>query len=405
MKELKLFFGLMICAVCIGVCCSCSDDDDNGTVIPPLPEVDIADDIPGEWVYDHPEEGAWQSMKFVQEGAFFCFSDNKSNWTKTLERIEQGNYGVEGKKVSAQNGTTYLDMTVSEINGYQFMARLNESTLDLTYHKVVMRTHLSFGESVIPPYSELVDTTIIGYKSHDESLALVESSTGEITATANNGRTYVDIITANGTAVIKVMIGKINDGDEDEVSPIKGKVFTPIDKNINLPVAILGKWVWDKNYWELFNFLGNGKVYYSNEDKARKIYNDNASGDYTIDTENNTLTLHVLPTGGTPMTVIMSITAINRYCFTAKFFLENGQSTGTYTYSKLLDTLELTVDSTVAPDYHVDDETIISGFKSHNTKIVDVDSVTGELKGKKTGRTYVDVITDEGTAVVEVNVK
>ncbi len=46
----------------------------------------------------------------------------------------------------------------------------------------------------------------------------------------------------------------------------------------------------------------------------------------------------------------------------------------------------------------------IVGFSSHNSKIVEVDSKTGEIKAMSGGRTYIDVITTEGTAVVEVNV-
>ena len=403
---MKNIINILFCAVCICTLFSCDDDSKNDSTIE-IPEVDIADEIIGEWVYDNPEEGSWQSMKFVAEGSFFCYSDNKDNWSTVLKDINKGSYGVKGMAVSANNGSTYLDMTVSKINGYQFTTRLHETTLDIIFHKVVMRTHLNYGESIIPPYNELVDTTIVEYKSHDENIAIVDSSTGEITAVANNGRTYVDIVTNSGTAVVKVMIGKVNDGDESEISPIKNKTITPPQPILNLPKAILGQWIWDGSYWESIKFLENGKVYYSNVDASRGIYNENAPGEYTIDTTNNRLTLKVLPTGGTQMTVVMAMTAISKYSFTAKFYLTNGQSTGTFTYSKQLNSVELKGGESLLPEYEtfMEEGTVITGYKSHNSQIVEVNSDTGELTAKMGGRTYVDIVTEDGTAVIEVLVK
>ena len=403
---MKTLFKLLFLIICSCFYCSCGKDDSKSSVID-IPETDIAEEIIGEWVYDHPDEGAWQSMKFVAKGSYFCYSDNKDNWTSKLKDINKGNYGVKGMVVSAANGATYLDMTVSKINGYQFTARLNETTVDFTYHKVVMRAHLNFGESVLPPYKELVDNPIISYKSHDESVAIIDNITGEITAVVNNGRTYVDIVTSNGTAVIKVMIGNVNDGDEAEVSPIAEKVVTPPQPVLNLSKAILGKWIWDGSYWESINFLENGKVYYSNVDDARGIYNENASGEYTIDASTNRLTLKVLPTGGTQMTVIMEMTAISKYSFTAKFYLTNGQYTGTFTYAKELGSIELRGGETILPEYDklVESRTVIQKFQSHNSNIVEVNSNTGEITARMGGHTYIDVVTEDGTAVLEVVVK
>lgn len=401
---MKAKINLLLFILCT-VLFSCCKEDSTTDIIP---ESDISEEIVGEWVYDNPEDSVWQSMKFVAEGSFFCYSDNKSNWTERLKRINEGIYGVKGLVISGANGTTYLDMTVSKINGYQFTGRFNETTVDFTFNKVVRRIHLNFGESFQPEYEELVDAKIIGYKSHDEGIAVIDEATGEITAMANNGRTYVDIITESGTAVVKVMVGKINDGDEEEISPIgKKNVGTINDPSLNLSKAIIGKWIWDASYFEEMNFLENGKIYYSNIDVARGIYNENASGDYTIDASTKRITLKVLPTGGTQMTVIIEMKAINKFSFTAKFYLTNGETTGTFTYARQIDSIELGDDETRQPDYKsiVGEGTIITGYKSHNSKIVEVDSATGELTAKMGGKTYVDIVTDEGTAVIEVFVK
>lgn len=402
---MKKFLNLLLFVICGLIYTGCHEDDPSNEII--IPEVDIADDIVGEWVYDNPEEGSWQSMKFVAEGAYFCYSDNKNDWTQKLKDINKGIYGVKGMDISANNGSTYLDMTVSKINGYQFTGRLHETTLDITYHKVVMRTHMNYGESVLPPFEDLVDAKILNYRSHDDKIATIDKNTGEITAVCNNGRTYVDIETAEGTAVLKVMIGRVDDGDENEISPIVKKEITPSKPILNLAKAIIGKWVWDISYWEEMNFLENGKVYYSNSDASRNIQNDNASGNYTIDSETNRLTLKVTPTGSTQMTVIMEMKEISKYSFTAKFFLTNGESTGTFTYAKQIGSMELKIGETILPEYEpfVENATVVKEYRSHNSSIIDVNSTSGEITAKKGGRTYIDVVTEDGTAVIEVTVK
>ena len=403
---MKHFFKIILFAVCISTYYSCSDDSKSTTVN--IPKEDIADEIVGEWVYDHPENNEWQSMKFVAEGSFFCYSDNKNRWTEVLKTINKGSYGVKGNVVSAGNGATYLDMTVSKINGYEFTGRLNETPIDFTFQKVVKRTHLTYGQAVLPPYEDLVDTTIISFKSHDESIATVDSNTGEILAVANNGRTYVDIVTKSGTAVIKVMVGRVNDGDTDEVSPIIKKTEIKNDTiKVNLNKAILGTWIWDVNYWESITFLEKGKVFYSNADDARGIHNDNAPGTYTVDTLNNRLTLKVIPTGGAQMTVIMAMTYISKYSFTAKFYDTSGGTNGTFTYAKLIGSINLKKGDSTQPDYatYLEEGTVVNKYKSHNTKLLVVDETTGKITAQKGGRTYVDIVTEDGTAVIEVNIE
>lgn len=393
--------------MCVLGIASCKSEDEPKTPAIEIPETDISEEIVGEWVCDYPENNEWQSMKFISDGAFFCYSNVKAKWTDVLKNVRKGSYGVKGTTVSGSNGSNYLDMTVSKINGYEFTCRLNETTVDFKFNKVLMRTHLNYGLSVVPPYMELVDTIIIGYRSHDETLAVVDNNTGEITAVANNGRTYIDVITPSGTAVIKVMIGRVDDGDVEEISPVVKKVVTPVEPILNLPKAILGQWVYDKSYWEVMNFLEDGKVIYSSKDVVRRIYNANASGEYTIDPSNNRLTLNVQPTSGPRMTVIMAMTTISKYSFTAKFYQTDGSSNGSFTYAKLLGAIDLQVGETLQPNYedYLEEGTVVTEFKSHSQKIVDVNSETGELTANLSGRTYIDVVTEDGTGVVEVNVK
>lgn len=398
MRTIRKTAFFLVCMICINAFYAC-DNHDKTEVIDNI-------DIEGEWVYDNPADSEWQSMKFVENGSYFCYSDNKNNWTNVLETISRGVYSVKGNTVTANNGTTYLDMTVSTINSYQFTGVLTESAPSLTFHKVLMRTHLNFGEKVTPPYADLVDAAVNSYRSHDKSVAVVDGD-GTIRAVANNGRTYVDVVTIKGTAVIKVMVGNVDDGDEGEYSPIIDKSIIPESITLDISKAIIGQWVYDESYWEALNFLENGKVYYSNGDAARGIYNDNASGDYAVDEANDRLTMTVLPQGGTQMTVSLQITQINKYRFTARFYRADGSSTGTFSYSRLLSTVEMDYGESETPEYSnlLEKGAEVTGYKSHNTDIAEVDNSTGEITCKGDGRTYIDVVTTDGTAVVEVQGK
>ena len=141
---MKNIFKLLLCSLICLAYTSCSDDKSDEKRLD-IPETDISDEIIGEWVYDVPAENAWQSMKFVAEGSYFCYSDNKDNWTETLKSINRGNYGVKGMVISAANGATYLDMTISKINGYEFIGRLNETTNSFDIWTVCCTTIRGFG--------------------------------------------------------------------------------------------------------------------------------------------------------------------------------------------------------------------------------------------------------------------
>ena len=57
---MKKLFAFMLCAIAF---CACSNDDDE-------PVIDYANLLVGQWVYDHPEEGVWETIKFTSSGMF-----------------------------------------------------------------------------------------------------------------------------------------------------------------------------------------------------------------------------------------------------------------------------------------------------------------------------------------------
>ena len=104
---------------------------------------------------------------------------------------------------------------------------------------------------------------------------------------------------------------------------------------------------------------------------------------------------------------------------------ENNACGQRFTYSRLLDVITVKkresvplVASTLIPNkiisYNGSDNSLLKEplvvkptilrFKSHDTAIAKVDLKNRLITGIKSGQTYIDVVTTEGTAVVEVNV-
>lgn len=401
---MKTILKIIFYSLIIFVISSCSKNKENE--IPQPSPIDISEKILGEWVYDNPVDGSWQSMKFTGSGAFY-YSENKEEWTAALKRTD-GKYSLDGYNVSGYraNGTLYVDMTIQNINDYSFTTRYKNTAIDFTYHKVLMRTHLNFAESIIPPYEKLIDKNVISYKSHDEKIATVDSNTGEITATGTNGRTYIDITTNDGTACIKVMVGNVNDGDETETSTIPAQKDPVSISTTDVRKMIIGVlWIYDhpeEKIWEAIRFTESGKVYYSNKNDDWNFENENTNGSFEINQK--TITGSVKLYGTTTMDFYWVVTNISDFEFTVKVYT-SGVYVGKFTYSKQLDTIEMNVGDSSKPDYQklIGDKTI-KEFKSHNTSCVSINNDTGEITAKGEGHTYIDVVTEDGTAVIEVNV-
>ena len=166
----------------------------------------------GEWVYDHPERGVWEEQKYLESGVLYFSNINRIGFYFSNELVD-GVYSIinnnEVEFFSKINNTSfYTKMTVFDITDYSYTAEYNngESVGIFTYAKILNRYEMQRGEKIRPDYESLVHTKILGYRSHDKNIAVVNSQTGEITADLP-GRTYVDVITEEGTAVVKVFVG------------------------------------------------------------------------------------------------------------------------------------------------------------------------------------------------------
>lgn len=164
---------------------------------------------------------------------------------------------------------------------------------------------------------------------------------------------------------------------------------------------IFHTWVYDspeKGVTESMTFTPDGVFYYSN--KVTGMYefeNVGNMGRFSV-IDNNITGSYEL--NGIPYFLDCTILDLSEYEITLKF-----NNTGlTFTYNKLVGSIDLPFMDKTAPDYvkFVDDE--IMSFRSHDDSIIESDDTTGELEAVGVGKTYVDIKTEAGTAVLSVHV-
>ena len=164
--------------------------------------------------------------------------------------------------------------------------------------------------------------------------------------------------------------------------------------------SIVGEWAYDnrdENVWEIVKFLPNGVFYFSNCQPGMHIKNENQDGRYSIDGDHITGSYNL---NGALMNLDATVIKVTAYELTIKL-----NDSGLYfTYYKVLD--EITVDCAKKhiPDYSKLVNCPISGFAAHDTFMASVDSKSGEITGELNGFTMIDVITEEGKAIILVNV-
>lgn len=202
---MKKIIWIVICALLIN---SCFKEEEE--------VLSLTESIVGEWVYDAPEEGRWEILKFTSSGVFF-YSTSDISW-RVKVNDNGGRYTLDGSNIfgtyKIEGVSMNLNISVSQISDYSFTARFNDIGLNFTYAKLLDRKQIKPNESIIPDYANIVHSNILGFVSHKPKIASVDSNTGEITG-VSSGRTYIDVITDEGTAVIEVITFNPNDMFED----------------------------------------------------------------------------------------------------------------------------------------------------------------------------------------------
>ncbi|MBR7031594.1 MAG: hypothetical protein IKI06_10240 [Prevotella sp.] len=199
--------------------CSCTDSDSSSDSDSKTSWwSEIPEKIVGDWVYDHPEESVWEIMSFTKTGVFTYSND--SYWDIHNENVT-GRYYINEDKLTGtyyRDGITLnLDVVIKSINNYEFTAKFNDTGLTFTYSKRISVKEMKIGETITPDYEYDLWHSLNGnatkddagqifrYSSHNIKVATVDANSGEITA-VGGGRTYIDVVTDKGTAVVEVNI-------------------------------------------------------------------------------------------------------------------------------------------------------------------------------------------------------
>lgn len=198
---MKKLFAFMLCATAL---CACDPDPD------PEPVIDYVNLLVGQWVYDHPEEGVWETIKFTSSGMFYYSNSNEILYEFENENVN-GRYFVDGNKVTGTyklNEVTQmnLDMQITAINDLEFTAKFNDTGLTFTYARLLDSETIEYNGTILPNYDNLLrGADIIAYSSHNPNIAKVDAASGRVTG-LSSGRTYIDVITSEGTAVVEIIV-------------------------------------------------------------------------------------------------------------------------------------------------------------------------------------------------------
>lgn len=186
---------------------ACSNDDDNSTVIDDLKNETFLDCFVGhKWVYDHPEIPRWEEWNVFDDGVMYLSNSqsfvydfsNKDLKCCYVYDIKSGAFLINIDKLGTTEGI------ISDWDKYEFTWKTVDG--NFTYGLLLNTYNMIANESLKPVYSTLItDAAIEGFTSHNTKIAEVNTNTGEITA-LSSGRTYIDVITTEGTAVIEVTV-------------------------------------------------------------------------------------------------------------------------------------------------------------------------------------------------------
>lgn len=216
---MKKVFVFVLCAIAF---CSCCKEVEK-------PTIDYASLLVGQWVYDHPEDGVWEIMEFTSSGMFY-YSNSNDLYEFENENVN-GSYFVNGSLVTGtcklnEYTNINLDMRILDINSVQFTAKFNETGLTFTYAKQLKSMTIEFGEAVSLNRENLIagGIKILGYSSHNTKIAKVDPATGEVTG-MSAGRTYIDIVTSEGTAVVEIIVKGLLPYNFDEFIGVEKSVI------------------------------------------------------------------------------------------------------------------------------------------------------------------------------------
>lgn len=391
MKQFKLFTVFFMLSMALTIT-SCNDENDEPENI--QTPMSISEGIVGDWLLASSDDQEWTVYEFKQSQRM------DSKWFVNNALVSgDGSYFTNDEK-SSLSGTIndgrgnfiYLNWIAKKIQAYQIDidiyggAEGNQFVASNSLYRIVGTQEIEYDSTFDPDYRKFTGTNeCSGFISMDESIVTVNSS-GTIEC-VGVGSTYVIFNTPAGHACLKIAVS---------------------DKMLTFSENILGTWVTDnKGYiWERDVFGEEG--YFYAQWSLEVIYptsNESAQGTYSINETNKKITVSAKTPYGRRYNVEYRITKINKFSFNTDIY-SGGDKTGTFYYQRVLSSLSIKPKVSEQPNYlNLVGSSEISGFSSHDEKIATVDKTTGLITGVSKGITYIDVITNNGTGVIEVTIE
>lgn len=169
------------------------------------PQRDFLDIFEGKtWVFDHPEANIWEEWYVpISNVVYYSYSYSHIK-QKTVHMVKALPIFSDNVLTIAPDSMPPVSGIISKYEEYEFTWKLDLGPF--TYHCVIGKDSLLIGTRYTPKYSQLLTDSanirILGFKSHRPDIAEVNSN-GEIYL-KKEGRTYVDVKTTKGTALIQV---------------------------------------------------------------------------------------------------------------------------------------------------------------------------------------------------------
>lgn len=389
MKTLKVVPALLMLMI-LALITGCNGEKDGPNIPGPAT---ISEGIIGKWllatstdkewtVYEFKESQQMTSEWFVNNtlisgGGSFFTNDEKSSLTGSIN-YDRGNY-------------VYFDWIVNKIQAFQVDIDVysgddgNQYLFTSSLYRIVGEVEGEQGSSFKPEYHKMIGTDDCSDFSAIEGSIVSVNEDGEIEC-LESGSTYVTFNTPAGRAAVRIIV---------------------LDKRLSFSENILGAWVTDNKgfVWERDVFGEDG--YFYAQWSREVIYptsDESAQGKYTVNEAEKIISISAKTPYNQKLNVQYHVTQIDRFSFNADIY-SGGDKTGTYYYQRVLSSLTIGSGNSEQPNYNaLVGSYRITGFHSHDDKVATVDEKSGLIKGISKGMTYIDVITNNGTGVVEVTV-
>ncbi len=396
MKLTKFMAFLSASLLFITFTSCCKDDKNEPGIVDESRPIDEA--IVGNWLLASSTAEEWTVYEFTKGGLVSSewFVNNSLLTGSGTYFTNKGNATLTGTIFDDRGKQIRLDWEMTSSQIFQVDLKIfggqdgNQLIGTTSLYKILGSQEYTTGTNLIPDYRGYTGTKdCSNFLSLDEDIITANVSSGEIEC-INEGQTFITFDTPVGKAVLKI---------------------TVVQSDEPLPLAenILGTWVTDYTTngwtWERDTFGPDGYYYAQwSREVIHPTSNESAQGTYTTDEAKKIIYVQAETPYHKKLTAEYRITQIDRYSFNTDIY-SGGDKTQSFYYQKVLTTVSIDPTFTSQPDYQsLVGRSRISGYNSHDTKVATVNPTTGLITAISPGITYIDVITNQGTAVVEVEV-